>query len=46
MMYKYDYLEAEADADRKHIPWDELLYEERESVGNRSLKNMIFPWKD
>jgi len=46
MMYKYDYLEGEPEADRKHIPWDELLYEERESVGHRSLKNMIFPWKD
>ncbi|MGH0053150.1 MAG: hypothetical protein ACQ5SW_07165 [Sphaerochaetaceae bacterium] len=46
IMYKYDYLEEEPEADRKHIPWDELLYEERESVGHRSLKNMIFPWKD
>ncbi len=46
MMYKYDYLEENADADRKHIPWEELLYDERECVGHRTLKNMIFPWKD
>ena len=46
LMYKYDYLEENPDADRKHLPWDELLYEERECVGHRSLKNMIFPWKD
>ncbi len=46
LMYKYDYLEEHADANRKHLPWEELLYEERECVGHRSLKNMIFPWKD
>lgn len=46
LMYKYDYLEENPDADKKHIPWDELLYEEQESVGHRSLRNMIFPWKD
>lgn len=45
ILYKYDYLE-EADADRKNIPWDRLLYNDKESVGHRSLKNMIFPWKD
>lgn len=46
LMLKYDYLEEHADADRKHLPWDDLLYDERECVGHRSLKNMIFPWKD
>ena len=45
LMLKYDYLEENPDADRKHIPWDELLYDEREKVGPRSLKSMIFPWK-
>ncbi len=43
-MFKYDYLETE-NADRKHIPWEDLLYDEREKVGPRSLKSMIFPWK-
>ena len=45
LMFKYDYLEENQDADRKHIPWDDLLYEEREKIGPRSLKSMIFPWK-
>ncbi|MFA5699337.1 MAG: hypothetical protein WC954_06360 [Sphaerochaeta sp.] len=46
LLFKYDYLEAEPEADRKSIPWDELLYDEREAVGPRSLKGMIFPWKE
>ncbi len=45
MMMKYDYLEENPDADRKHIPWEDILYDEKEKVGPRSLKNMIFPWK-
>lgn len=46
MMLKYDYMEEHPEVSRKEIPWEELLYEERECVGHRSLKNMIFPWKD
>ncbi|MFA6784386.1 MAG: hypothetical protein WC136_10905 [Sphaerochaeta sp.] len=46
LMLKYDYIEANPEADKKHIPWDDLLYDERECVGHRSLRNMIFPWKD
>ena len=45
LMFKYDYLDENKAADRKHIPWEELLFDEREKVGPRSLKNMIFPWK-
>ena len=45
LMMKYDYLEANKDADRKHLPWSDILYDEKEKVGPRSLKNMIFPWK-
>lgn len=45
-MYKYDYLEAHPHANRKQIPWNDLLYEDRERVGHRSLRGMIFPWKD
>jgi hypothetical protein len=45
-MYKYDYLEAHPNANRKEIPWNDLLYEDRERVGHRSLRGMIFPWKD
>lgn len=45
IMFKYDYLEENPDADKKHIPWADLLYDEKEKVGPRTLKNMIFPWK-
>ncbi len=46
LMLKYDYLEEHPEADRKHLPWDDLLFEEREKVGHRSLRSIIFPWKD
>ena len=45
-LLKYDWLEAHPDADRRHIPWEELLAEDREKTGTRSLRNFIFPWKD
>ncbi|MDC7245482.1 MAG: hypothetical protein PQJ47_06155 [Sphaerochaetaceae bacterium] len=46
LMLKYDYLENNPDSQRKNIPWDELLFDEREKVGHRSLRSLIFPWKD
>ncbi len=45
IMYKYDYMEEHPDCDRHRIPWDEILYDEKEKVGPRSFKSMIFPWK-
>ncbi|MDR0567870.1 MAG: hypothetical protein LBG87_01505 [Spirochaetaceae bacterium] len=45
-LLKYDWLEANPDANRRKIPWDALLIEEREKTGVRSLRNFIFPWKD
>ncbi|QEJ93830.1 hypothetical protein [Treponema phagedenis] len=49
-LYKYDWIEANPDIPiqkaRKQIPWDELLEDDIETVGNRSFKNLIFPWKD
>jgi hypothetical protein len=49
-LYKYDWLEAHPELppgkERKHIPWDEVLAEDRETLGPRSLKSFIFPWKD
>ena len=45
LMKKYDFLEANPEATRKDINWEDLLYEERQLVGPRSLKSMIFPWK-
>lgn len=45
-LYKYDYLEDNPEASRRTIPWDALLVEDREKVGKRSFKGMIFPWKE
>jgi hypothetical protein len=45
-LFKYDWLEANPDANRRKIPWDVLLIDEREKTGTRSFKNFIFPWKD
>jgi uncharacterized membrane protein YesL len=44
-LYKYDYLEKNPQANRRRIPWDALLVDDRERVGKRTLKGMIFPWK-
>ncbi len=43
-LYKYDYLEEHPG--KGPIPWDELLYDDRERVGKRTLRGMIFPWKE
>jgi hypothetical protein len=45
-LLKYDWLEANPQAPRGKIPWDLILVEEREKTGSRSLRNLIFPWKD
>jgi hypothetical protein len=45
-LYKYDYLEQNPTENRKRIPWDALLINDRERVGKRTLKGMIFPWKE
>jgi len=45
-MMKYEWLERNPQADKKHVPWEELLEEEKELVGERTLKGMIFPWKE
>jgi len=45
-LYKYDYLEENPEAKRNKIPWTELLYEEKEKIGTRTIKGMIFPWKE
>jgi hypothetical protein len=43
---KYDWLEANPGANRRKIPWDALLIDEREKTGTRTFRNFIFPWKD
>lgn len=45
LMKKYDYLSDNPDKTKKDISWDELLKEEKDTIGPRSLKSMIFPWK-
>lgn len=44
-LYKYAYLEDHPGADRKKIPWAELIREDDKRVGKRTLRGMIFPWK-
>lgn len=50
LLYKYDYLEEHPELktkkERRHIPWEELIYEDRQMMGKRTLRGMIFPWKD
>lgn len=43
---KYDWLEKNPEAKRNKVPWKELMLEEEELIGPRSLRSMIFPWKD
>jgi uncharacterized membrane protein YesL len=45
-LYKYDYLEENPDANRRKIPWDALLIDDEDRVGKRTLRGMIFPWKE
>lgn len=49
-LYKYDYLESHSDlktkAERKFIPWNELIEKDKETLGPRTFKSFIFPWKD
>ena len=46
LMFKYDWLEDKPDSKRKDIPWYQLLIDERERVGKRTIKGMVFPWKE
>ena len=49
-LYKYDWIEQHPEIPiqtaRKQVPWEDLLAEDRETVGTRSIRNLIFPWKD
>jgi len=45
-LMKYDWLEANPDANRRKIPWDTILVDEQEKTGTRSLRSLMFPWKD
>ena len=45
LMLKYDFLEENPEINRRKIPWDVILRDERETVGTRTLGDMIRPWK-
>ena len=49
-LLKYDWLDANPPTEptrrRRRIPWDAILIDEREKTGTRTLKNLVFPWKD
>ena len=48
-LYKYDWMEEHPDLSmkeaRKQIPWAELIAEDYETLGPKTFKNIIFPWK-
>ncbi len=46
LMFKYDWLEEHPEAKRNEVPWAELLIDEKDRIGKRTLKGMIFPWKE
>lgn len=46
LMAKYEWIEANPEADAKKVPWTLILREDMEKVGPRTLKGLIFPWKD
>ena len=47
---KYDYLEEHPELktkkERKQIPWEELLYDDKETLGPRNFKSFFFPWRE
>jgi hypothetical protein len=45
-IYKYEYLEKYPEVSRRNIPWDVLLAIDQEKIGKRTLRNLIFPWKE
>lgn len=49
-LYKYDYLEKHPELktcdEQKDIPWDELIADDKETLGPRRFRSFIFPWKD
>ena len=49
-LYKYDYLEEHPELktkrERKQIPWEELIYDDRQALGPRKWKSFLFPWKE
>jgi len=45
-LYKYDWMEENPGRKKSEIPWEVLVREDMDIIGKRSLKGMIFPWKN
>lgn len=45
-LLKYEYINANPGTNRRRIPWELILEDDRERTGTRSLRSIIFPWKD
>ena len=48
-LYKYDWLEVNpglTKAQRRQVPWEDLLQKDRHLLGKRSFRSLIFPWKE
>jgi len=46
LLLKYDYLESHPLENKNDVPWSLLLRDDLEIIGSRSLKEIIFPWKE
>ncbi len=48
-MYKYDWYEVNpgmTKQQRKEVPWDDLLANDKRALGPRKWKSFLFPWKE
>lgn len=45
-LLKYDYLQQNGVQRLGRHEWKRILSAEKETLGNRSLRNLLFPWKD
>lgn len=47
LLTRYEWMEKNPDWDKKKpLPWKQILAEDLDRLGPRSLRGMIFPWKD
>lgn len=44
-LYKLDWLRQTAGATRQTVPWNTLLADDIERLGDRKLKDFMFPWR-
>lgn len=46
-LYKYDWLDEHPELRRKRnaVPWEELLQHDVDTLGPRTFKSFVFPWK-